>query len=83
MRPADAAGNVAVGEAWPVDATNCIVWSEDGTTVVDGVTDLVVVRSRGVTLVTTRERAPHLKALLARLPPGLASDGGAPQGDRR
>jgi len=82
VRAADAAGNVAVGSAWAVDARNCIVWSEDGTTVVDGVSDLVVVRSGDVTLVTTRERAPQLKELLARLPPHVAG-GGAPQGDRR
>jgi hypothetical protein len=39
---------------------------------VDGVTDLVVVRARGLVLVTTRARAPHLKELLARLPGDLA-----------
>ena len=83
VRPADARGNVAVGSAFAADAANCIVWSEDGAIVLDGVSDLVVVCSRGVTLVTTRERAPHLKELLARLPPGLASEGGAPEGDRR
>jgi len=83
VRAPDGAGNVAVGEAWPVDARNCIVWSEDGVTVLDGVSDLVVVRARGVTLVTTRDRAPHLKELLARLPPTLTSDGGAPQGEHR
>ena len=72
VRPADAAGNVAVGPAYALDAANCIIWSEDGATVVDGVSNLVVVRTRGVTLVTTRDRAPHLKELLARLPAGLA-----------
>jgi mannose-1-phosphate guanylyltransferase len=83
VRAADPAGNVAVGPAYAVDATGCIIWSEDGTTVLDGVTDLVVVRTRGVTLVTTRERAPHLKELLARLPAGLAGEGGAGGGERR
>jgi mannose-1-phosphate guanylyltransferase len=82
VRAADANGNVAVGTAYAVDAANCIIWSEDGATVVDGVSDLVVVRSRGVTLVTTRARAPQLKTLLARLPPGLAADSGAPGGER-
>jgi len=83
VRAADPAGNVAVGPAWAVDARDCIIWSEDGTTVLDGVTDLVVVRTRGVTLVTTRDRAPHLKELLARLPAGLAGEGGAGGGERR
>jgi len=36
--------------------------------VVDGVADLVVVRARGVTLVTTKDRAAHLKELLEKLP---------------
>jgi len=83
VRAADAAGNIAVGPVYAVDAANCIVWSEDGATVVDGVADLVVVRSRGVTLVTTRARAPHLKALLARLPAAIAGEGGAPGGEHR
>ena len=77
VRAADAAGNVAVGDVHAVDATGCVVWSEDGPTVLDGVADLVVVRARGLVLVTTRERAPHLKELLARLPPALAGDGAA------
>ncbi len=74
VRPADAAGNVLAGTVYPVDATDCVAWSEDGATVLDGVHGLVVVRARGVTLVTTRERAPHLKELLARLPGDLADD---------
>lgn len=75
VRTADGAGNVAVGAVHTVDASGCVVWSEDGPTVLDGVADLVVVRARGIVLVTTRERAPHLKELLARLPPELAGDG--------
>ena len=75
VRAADGAGNVAVGAVHAVDATGCIVWSEDGPTVLDGVADLVVVRARGIVLVTTRERAPRLKELLARLPPEVAGDG--------
>ena len=82
VRAADAAGNVAVGRVYPVDAANCVIWSEDGTTVVDGVADLVVVRTRGVTLVTTRARAPHLKELLARLPADVASEDGTSGGER-
>jgi mannose-1-phosphate guanylyltransferase len=75
VRPSDAEGNVAVGPVHLVDARDCVVWSEDGPTVVDGVADLVVVRAQGVTLVTTRARAPYLKELLARLPARLAGDG--------
>ena len=36
--------------------------------VVDGVRDVVVVRANGMTLVTTRRRAAHLKTLLEMLP---------------
>ena len=77
VRSRDAAGNVLVGTAHAVDAENCIVWSDDGTTVVYGVRDLVVVSARGRTLVTTPDKAPHLKKLLDRLPPELAGDRGA------
>jgi len=69
VRAADAAGNVAVGEAVTRDAERCIVWAEDGPIVADGVRDLVVVRAHGVTLVTTRERSARLKSLLEALPP--------------
>ncbi len=78
VRAADPAGNVVAGRGYAVDARDCVVWSEDGVTVVDGVNGLVVVRAGGVTLVTTRERAPRLKELLAKLPPELAS--GEPKG---
>ena len=64
----DAAGNVLVGEATQRDASDCVVWADDGTVVLDGVKDLVVVRANGVTLVTTRERSARLKELLASLP---------------
>ena len=36
VRPTDAACNVAVGLAHLVDAKDCVVWSEDGPTVVYG-----------------------------------------------
>ena len=42
-----------------------------GKVVLYGVSDLVVVASDGLTLVTTRERAADLKALLDALPPEL------------
>ena len=82
VRTADPRGNVTAGAAYLVDADGCIVWSDDGATVVEGVSGLVVVRARGVTLVTTRERAPYLKELLARLPPAVAGEG-APAGTER
>jgi mannose-1-phosphate guanylyltransferase len=77
VRHADADGNVVVGDAVMVDAKDNLVWSDDGMTVVYGMDDAIVVRARGLTLVTTAARAPELKKLLDRLPPALAGDRGA------
>lgn len=66
-RPSDGAGNVAVGEARMVDARDNIAWSEEGRVTLFGVDGLVVVRAGGEVLVTSLERAPRLKELLARL----------------
>lgn len=74
-RDADNAGNVRIGSAFVTDGKDNIVVSEDGTTVLFGVDDLVVVRSKGVTLVTHRSRAPHLKDLLADLPDAVRNAG--------
>ncbi|MGD2047104.1 MAG: sugar phosphate nucleotidyltransferase [Gemmatimonadota bacterium] len=66
-REPDASGNVTIGEAHPVDSTGNVVFSEEGSVVLFGVDDLVVVRTGGTTLVMPRERAPDLKKLLVRL----------------
>ena len=55
--------------------------AEDGPVVLYGVGDLVVARSGGVTLVTTRERAQELKVLLGRLPAALRGGGEAAPGE--
>jgi mannose-1-phosphate guanylyltransferase len=68
VRRCDEGGNVVVGGAYVFDSTGSVVWAEDGVVVVDGVADLVVVRARGVTLVTTKDRAAHLKEILEKLP---------------
>lgn len=64
----DAAGNVVHGDGFAVDTTDSVVWSEDGTVVVFGARDMIVVRARGVTLVAPRDRAADLKTLIAQLP---------------
>jgi mannose-1-phosphate guanylyltransferase len=69
VRERDAQGNVLVGPVSAREARDCVLWAEDGPLVVDGVSGLVVVRARGVTLVTTAERAQYLKQLLDTLPP--------------
>ena len=73
VRSQDEHGNVLVGDVEQRDASDCVAWAEDGPVVLDGVHDLVVVRANGVTLVTTRERATHLKDLLAHLPDRLST----------
>jgi mannose-1-phosphate guanylyltransferase len=70
-RSRDADGNVGVGDAWFADAEGCIAWADEGTVVVFGARDLVVVRAHGITLVVPRERAPELKKLLEKLPQRL------------
>lgn len=65
--PTDGSGNAVMGESVRLDASDNIVWSENGRLVLFGVEGLVVVQSGGQTLVTTRERAPDLKRLLRSL----------------
>ena len=67
----DKAGNVSHGDTHLVDAKRNVVHAEDGTVVLYGVNDLVVVSRKGVTMVTTTERANDLKALLDELPAGV------------
>jgi mannose-1-phosphate guanylyltransferase len=74
-RQADASGNVAQGDAHFVDASNCIAWADDGSVVVFGASDLVIVRTGDVTFVAPRDRTPDLKKLLSSLPPGLTGGG--------
>ncbi|MGH7466105.1 MAG: mannose-1-phosphate guanylyltransferase, partial [Longimicrobiales bacterium] len=72
-RAGDDAGNVAEGDAHFVDARNNIAWADDGSIVVFGADDLVVVRSGGITFVAPRDRTPDLKHLLSQLPDRLVS----------
>lgn len=76
---ADAEGNVGIGDTHFVDARGCVAWADDGSIVVFGADDLVVVRSGGITFVAPRERTPDLKALLEELPQRLLS--GEPEKD--
>jgi mannose-1-phosphate guanylyltransferase len=69
VRKADANGNVPSGTAFLCDSNRNVVHAEGPTVVLYGVDDLVVVTTKGVTLVTTVERAADLKTLLDSLPP--------------
>ncbi len=67
-READSDGNVVVGSGHIVDGMRNVIYTEGGTVATFGVDDLVVVQCGEITLVTTTERAPDLKRLLAQLP---------------
>ncbi len=69
-RPADAAGNVVVGNGRVVEGSGNIVFSQDGSVVLFGTENLIVVRSGDTTMVLPRDRAPDLKQLLATLKEG-------------
>lgn len=73
---ADAADNALVGDVEAVEARDNMAWSEDGRIVLFGVEGLVVVRSGGQTLVTTREEAPRMKRLLDELASRRAAEEG-------
>ena len=68
IRTPDSQGNVAVGNITiGDDVKRCVLWSESEHLAVSGITDLVVVRANGHTLVMPTGRADRLKALVQRL----------------
>lgn len=70
-RPADAHGNVLLGDAHAVESTGTVLYADEGPVVAFGVENLIVVRTAGVTFVAHRDRAPDLKQLMAQLPEAL------------
>jgi mannose-1-phosphate guanylyltransferase len=75
-READDRGNVAIGCVAVRDCDNVIVWAEDEPVVAFGVSDLIVVRANGVTLVLDRSRSGELKTLLEGLPSSIVERDG-------
>ena len=71
VRELDDQGNLLVGDSHAVDCQDSLVWAEDGPVVAFGLSDVVIVRSSGVTFVMPRERAADLKKLLGELPETL------------
>lgn len=71
-QPSDSADNVLVGAGRVVDGSGNIVFAESGSVVLFGTKDLIVVQTRGTTLVVPRNRAADLKQLLAALDGGGA-----------
>ena len=68
VKAEDGTGNVTAGDVHAVESLGNVVHASDGTVVLYGVSDLVVVTRAGITLVTTTERSQDLKALLDSLP---------------
>jgi mannose-1-phosphate guanylyltransferase len=66
-RRPDEDGNVTVGRSRLVDAQGNVVFAEDGSVVLFGTENLVVVRTGETTLVMPRDRAADLKTLLLAL----------------
>lgn len=68
IRKPDSHGNIAVGNVTiGDDVRRCVLWSESEHLAVSGITDLVVVRANGHTLVLPTGRADRLKQLVQRL----------------
>lgn len=68
VRRQDASGNVVHGTGYLVDSRDTVVYSDGGTVVTYGVSDLVVVTREGLTVVTTIDKAADLKTLIDALP---------------
>lgn len=68
IRAPDSHGNISVGNITiGDDVRRCVLWSESEHMAVSGITDLVVVRANGHTLVLPTGRADRLKQLVQRM----------------
>jgi mannose-1-phosphate guanylyltransferase len=72
VRELDDTGNGVWGPAHLVDASSCVVHAEEQTTVLYGLTGMLVVSRPGLTFVTTLDRAAELRPLLDALPEQVA-----------
>ncbi len=67
--------NFQHGRVITVDSDSCVAWSDSDQIVLNGVSDLVVVRANGITFVSHRSRSARLKELLDKLPEDLREPG--------
>ncbi len=65
--PTDEAGNAVEGEAIVLDSEGTVVYSEDGLVAVVGLSDVVVARTAGATLVCPKDRARDVRAVVEEL----------------
>jgi len=73
VRTHDSDGNATRGRTHALRSSGNVVHADHGVVVLYGVHDLVVVAQDGLVMVTTRDGADDLKALLDSLPPDLRS----------
>ncbi|MFO7861226.1 MAG: mannose-1-phosphate guanylyltransferase [Desulfosalsimonas sp.] len=66
-READDEGNVVHGNVITMDSENNVIYSEDGLIATVGVNDVVVVRTKDVTLVCNKRDTGQIKALLKQI----------------
>ncbi len=65
--PADDDGNVVVGDAVSIDASNNVVFSDGRLTALIGVEDMIVVHTEGATLIVPKDRAQDVKKIVTEL----------------
>ena len=68
--PLDQRGNLVKGRAVALESDGSLVWGEDATVGVIGLSDVVAVASRGSVLVAPRARAQEVRRLLELVKPG-------------
>jgi len=65
--PADAKGNVVIGEFEEVDSEHCIIVGDETLITTVGVSNLVVVKTNDAILICRKERAEEVRDLVAKL----------------
>ena len=70
ITPSNAEGNVVRGSVVTMDATNCVIHSEERLTALVGVKDLVVVSTSDAVMVVPRARAQEVRELVVKLKAG-------------
>ncbi len=65
--PADAKGNVVIGQFEEVDSENCIIVGDETLIATVGVSDLIVVKTKDALLICRKERAQEVRDLVAKL----------------
>jgi mannose-1-phosphate guanylyltransferase len=65
----DINGNIAQGNHVALDSKGCVVYAQNGTVAIFGVSDLIVVQAYGKVLVCSKDKAADLKRLVTALGP--------------